>query len=117
MKSKTLYNGNGEKVGGEISVELHGISGERGIRCLQTLTGLMDMLKEKETPEEVNEQFYVCAGYCMCCIDSGHIDEKGTDELMQIASILCGVEMERAKKGTRERKNERAGKAEFKRDN
>ena len=96
MKSRTFINGTKQMQ--EIRIEAHGSGGELGLKNIQILTGLIEQLKEQKTPKDVNDHFMIIMGYLSCCMHSGFLDEKSSDELMQLTSFLAGQEQERAEK-------------------
>lgn len=70
--------------------------GEVGIKAIQQLAGMMDSLKQCQTPQEVYDRYLQITGYCKCCVDCNFIDAKGADELMCLAAYLAGNEQARA---------------------
>ena len=80
----------------QITVGIHGKGGEAGIKAIQQLAGMVDSLKQCQTPQEVYDRYLQITGYCKCCVDCNFIDKKGADELMCLAAYLAGNEQERA---------------------
>lgn len=72
------------------------IGGEAGIKAIQQLAGMVDSLKQCQTPQEVYDRYLQITGYCKCCVDCNFIDQKGADELMCLAAYLAGNEQARA---------------------
>lgn len=70
--------------------------GEAGIKAIQQLAGMVDSLKQCQTPQEVYDRYLQITGYCKCCVDCNFIDQKGADELMCLAAYLAGNEQARA---------------------
>ena len=60
------------------------------------LAGMVDSLKQCQTPQEVYDRYLQITGYCKCCVDCNFIDQKGADELMCLAAYLAGNEQARA---------------------
>lgn len=80
----------------QITVGIHGKGGEAGIKAIQQLAGMVDSLKQCQTPQEVYDRYLQITGYCKCCVDCNFIDQKGADELMCLAAYLAGNEQARA---------------------
>lgn len=70
--------------------------GEAGIKAIQQLAGMVDSLKQCQTPQEVYDRYLQITGYCKCCVDCNFIDQKGADELMCLAAYLAENEQARA---------------------
>lgn len=87
MKSKTILGADGATKMRQITVGIHGKGGE---------AGMMDSLKQCQTPQEVYNRYLQITGYCKCCVDCNFIDAKGADELMCLAAYLAGNEQARA---------------------
>lgn len=99
MKSKTILGADGATKMRQITVGIHGKGGEAGIKAIQQLAGMVDSLKQCQTPQEVYDRYLQITGYCKCCVDCNFIDQKGADELMCLAAYLAGNEQsETAKK-------------------
>ena len=96
MKSKTILGADGATKMRQITVGIHGKGGEAGIKAIQQLAGMVDSLKQCQTPQEVYDRYLQITGYCKCCVDCNFIDAKGADELMCLAAYLAGNEQERA---------------------
>lgn len=82
MKSKTILGADGATKMRQITVGIHGKGGEAGIKAIQQLAGMVDSLKQCQTPQEVYDRYLQITGYCKCCVDCNFIDQKGADELM-----------------------------------
>lgn len=95
-KSKTILGADGATKMRQITVGIHGKGGEAGIKAIQQLTGMVDSLKQCQTPQEVYDRYLQITGYCKCCVDCNFIDQKGADELMCLAAYLAGNEQARA---------------------
>ena len=80
----------------KFTVGIHGKGGEAGIKAIQQLAGMVDSLKQCQTPQEVYDRYLQITGYCKCCVDCNFIDQKGADELMCLAAYLAGNEQARA---------------------
>ena len=78
------------------TVGIHGKGGEAGIKAIQQLAGMVDSLKQCQTPQEVYDRYLQITGYCKYCVDCNFIDQKGADELMCLAAYLAGNEQARA---------------------
>ena len=65
-------------------------------KAIQQLAGMVDSLKQCQTPQEVYDRYLQITGYCKCCVDCNFIDQKGADELMCLAAYLAGNEQARA---------------------
>ena len=92
-----VMKGNGRNTKqGLITVGIHGKGGEAGIKAIQQLAGMVDSLKQCQTPQEVYDRYLQITGYCKCCVDCNFIDQKGADELMCLAAYLAGNEQARA---------------------
>ena len=76
----------------QITVGIHGKGGEAGIKAIQQLAGMVDSLKQCQTPQEVYDRYL----QIKCCVDCNFIDQKGADELMCLAAYLAGNEQARA---------------------
>ena len=87
MKSKTILGADGATKMQQITVGMHGKGGE---------AGMVDSLKQCQTPQEVYDRYLQITGYCKCCVDCNFIDQKGADELMWLAAYLAGNEQARA---------------------
>lgn len=87
MKSKTILGADGATKMQQITVGIHGKGGE---------AGMVDSLKQCQTPQEVYDRYLQITGYCKCCVDCNFIDQKGADELMCLAAYLAGNEQARA---------------------
>ena len=61
------------------SLGIHGKGGEAGIKAIQQLAGMVDSLKQCQTPQEVYDRYLQITGYCKCCVDCNFIDQKGAD--------------------------------------
>ena len=96
MQSRTMLNGNGRPQMHEIRIEAHGTGGELGLKNIQILTGMIEDLKAQKTPEEVDSHFMMICGYTACCVNSGFLDEKSGNELMQLTAMLAENEEKRA---------------------
>ena len=96
MKSKTILGADGATKMRQITVGIHGKGGEAGIKAIQQLAGMVDSLKQCQTPQEVYDTYLQITGYCKCCVDCNFIDQKGADELMCLAAYLAGNEQARA---------------------
>lgn len=96
MKSKTILGADGATKMRQITVGIHGKGGEAGIKAIQQLAGMVDSLKQCQTPQEVYDRYLQITGYCKCCVDCNFIDQKGADELMCVAAYLAGNEQARA---------------------
>lgn len=96
MQSRTMFNGNGRPQVQEIRIEAHGTGGELGLKNIKILTGMIEDLKAQKTTVEVDAHFMMICGYAACCVNSGFLDEKSGDELMQLTAILAGNEAKRA---------------------
>ena len=92
MKSKTILGADGTTKMRQITVGIHGKGGEAGIKAIQQLAGMVDSLKQCQTPQEVYDRYLQITGYCKCCVDCNFIDQKGADELMCLAAYLAGNE-------------------------
>lgn len=53
MKSKTILGADGATKMQQITVGIHGKGGEAGIKAIQQLVGMVDSLKQCQTPQEV----------------------------------------------------------------
>lgn len=80
MKSKTILGADGTTKMRQITVGIHGKGGEAGIKAIQQLAGMVDSLKQCQTPQEVYDRYLQITGYCKCCVDCNFIDQKGADE-------------------------------------
>lgn len=87
MKSKTILGADGATKMRQITVGIHGKGGE---------AGMVDSLKQCQTPQEVYDRYLQITGYCKCCVDCNFIDQKGADEQMCLAAYLAGNEQARA---------------------
>lgn len=87
MKSKTILGADGATKMRQITVGIHGKGGE---------AGMVDSLKQCQTPQEVYDRYLQITGYCKCCVDCNFIDQKGADELMCLAAYPAGNEQARA---------------------
>ena len=96
MMSKTILGADGATKMRQITVGIRGKGGEAGIKAIQQLAGMMDSLKQCQTPQEVYDRYLQITGYCKCCVDCNFIDAKGADELMCLAAYLAGNEQARA---------------------
>ena len=97
MKTRQIYKQGLKKPAmTEIRIEAHGKGGAIGMQCVKNLTALIEGFKAAETPQEVYDRFMTVCGYCHCCIDAGFLDSRSGDEIMQLASMLAGIEQERA---------------------
>lgn len=65
-------------------------------KAVEQLAGMVDSLKQCQTPQEVYDRYLQITGYCKCCVDCNFIDQKGADELMCLAAYLAGNEQARA---------------------
>ena len=99
MKSKTILGADGATKMQQITVGIHGKGGEAGIKAIQQLAGMVDSLKQCQTPQEVYDRYLQITGYCKCCVDCNFIDQKGADELMCLAAYLAGKRVKRHEKG------------------
>lgn len=97
MKSKTILDTDGATKMREVTIELKGTGGRMGVENIKCLTELINDFKTKDTEQEINDHYMIIAGYCMCCNNCGFIDEKGADDLMQMAAVLAGNELARVK--------------------
>ena len=88
MKSKTILGADGATKMRQITVGIHGKGGEAGIKAIQQLAGMVDSLKQCQTPQEVYDRYLQITGYCKCCVDCNFIDQKGADELMCLLKKL-----------------------------
>ena len=95
MKSKTILGADGTPKMKQIQVGIHGKGGEAGIKAIQQLVGMVDSLKQCETPQEVYDRYLQITGYCKCCLDCEFMDEKGADEFMRLAAYIAGNEQAR----------------------
>lgn len=59
MKSKTILGADGATKMRQITVGIHGKGGEAGIKAIQQLAGMVDSLKQCQTPQEVYDR---CCG-------------------------------------------------------
>lgn len=96
MQSRTILGRDGESKAHEIKVELHGSGGELGIKNVQILTRMIEDLKSREMPEEVDQLYFMICGYYACCVNSGFINES--DEFMELVTFLANTEGERAER-------------------
>ena len=96
MKSKAIYDGNGQRIAQEIRIEAHGKGGELGIKNIQYLMDMIDSLQACKTPKEVYGRYMMIMGYCKCCANSEFLDEKSADDLMSLVAFLAGNEQARA---------------------
>lgn len=96
MQSKTILGRDGEPKAHEIKVELHGSGGKLGIKNIQILTKMIEDLKSRKTPEEVDQLYFIICGYYACCVNSGFINEN--DEFMELVTFLADTETERAER-------------------
>lgn len=80
----------------EVSVRLIRRKEEAGIKAIQQLAGMVDSLKQCQTPQEVYDRYLQITGYCKCCVNCNFIDQKEADELMCLAAYLAGNEQARA---------------------
>ena len=104
MKSKTILGADGATKMRQITVGIHGKGGEAGIKAIQQLAGMVDSLKQCQTPQEVYDRYLQITGYCKCCVDCNFIDQKGADELMCLAAYLAGNERHNRKRVKRHEK-------------
>ena len=86
MKSKTILGADGATKMQQITVGMHGKGGEAGIKAIQQLAGMVDSLKQCQTPQEVYDRYLQITGYCKCCVDCNFIDQKGADELVRVSA-------------------------------
>ena len=98
MKNRFFVNGDRTAKVQEISIPIHGKGGELGIKAVTGLVGLIETLKDCNTCREVQAVYDGICGYNACCLRCEFIDEKGTDELMELVGMLAVQEMERCKK-------------------
>lgn len=93
MKSKTILGADGATKMRQITVGIHGKGGEAGIKAIQQLAGMVDSLKQCQTPQEVYDRYLQITGYCKCCVDCNFIDQKGADDakVFNPALKLAGV--------------------------
>ena len=68
MKSKTILGADGATKMRQITVGIHGKGGEAGIKAIQQLAGMVDSLKQCQTPQEVYDRYLQITGYCKCCV-------------------------------------------------
>ena len=97
MKIRTLVDNQHRAIGREIRIELQGRGGELGIQSVQRLIELINQFKTMNTEQEVNDHYTLIMGHCLCCENSGFIDEKGADDLMQAVALLASNELVRVK--------------------
>lgn len=90
MKTRILADNQHKTAELEVMVELKGKGGEVCERNLQYLTGLIDEFKAMKSEQEINDHYMIIAGYCTCCNNCGFIDDKGADDIMQMAAIFAG---------------------------
>ena len=57
MKSKTILGADGATKMRQITVGIHGKGGEAGIKAIQRLAGMVDSLKQCQTPQEVYDRY------------------------------------------------------------
>ena len=57
MKSKTILGADGATKMRQITVGIHGKGGEAGIKAIQQLAGMVDSLKQCQTPQEVYDSY------------------------------------------------------------
>lgn len=62
MKSKTILGADGATKMRQITVGIHGKGGEAGIKAIQQLAGMVDSLKQCQTPQEVYTDIYRLRG-------------------------------------------------------
>lgn len=90
MKTRILADNQHKTAELEVTVELKGNGDKVCERNLQYLTGLIDEFKVMKSEQEINDHYTLIMGYCLCCKNSGFIDEKGADDIMQMAAIFAG---------------------------
>ena len=91
MKSKTILGADGATKMQQITVGIHGKGGEEGIKAIQQLAGMVDSLKQCQTPQEVYDRYLQITGYCKCCVDCNFIDQKGADGLRLQRAVQTGL--------------------------
>lgn len=104
MKSKTIYDKDGQRMAQEIRIEAHGKGGALGMKNMQYLIDMIESMKACKTPQEVYDRYMMIIGYCKCCINSEFMDEKSADDLMCLAAFLASNEQVRAKQEQKGRK-------------
>ena len=62
MKSKTILGADGATKMRQITVGIHGKGGEAGIKAIQQLAGMVDSLKQCQTPQEYTTDIYRLRG-------------------------------------------------------
>lgn len=97
MKSRTILGASGTTKMREVTIELKGKGGSMGVENVKRLIELLNDFKTKYTEQEINDHYMIIAGYCTCCNNCGFIDDKGADDIMQMAAVLAGNELARVK--------------------
>lgn len=90
MKSRTILGASGTTKMREVAIEIKGKGGELGVQNVRHLIELINDFKTKDTEQEINDHYTLIMGYCLCCKNSGFIDDKGADDIMQMAAIFAG---------------------------
>ena len=62
MKSKTILGADGATKMQQITVGIHGKGSETGIKAIQQLAGMVDSLKQCQTPQEVYDRYLQITG-------------------------------------------------------
>lgn len=62
MKSKTILGADGATKMRQITVGIHGKGGEAGIKAIQQLAGMVDSLKQCQTPQGSIRQIFTDYG-------------------------------------------------------
>lgn len=112
MKSKTILGADGATKMRQITVGIHGKGGEAGIKAIQQLAGMVDSLKQCQTPQEVYDRYLQITGYERTALRrelpqaernrryAGRTDRRGKDQkiagygaaayLQPLAALIAG---------------------------
>ena len=97
MENKIYVNKDGDVKMQKIVISFTGKGGEKGKQSLIHLVQLIENLKDKSTPEEVETLYEQITGYCLCCLDNEFIEKAAADELMEVVALITALEKDRAR--------------------
>lgn len=101
MKSKTILGADGATKMRQITVGIHGKGGEAGIKAIQQLAGMVDSLKQCQTPQYKAFEMYFMQGMDYAEIaeqlDTGKNTPRRwvTGIINELSVLLWGIDEER----------------------
>lgn len=96
MKSRTIYDQNGQEKMKMIEIDIAGTGAEQGQAYVKNVIEMIEEMKTRKTREEVKEIYTIVCGYLLCCYHHEYLDEKSLDDMTEVITMIANMEAGRA---------------------